>query len=186
MIREGNWKLLHASGFGRESFPGEAKFELYNLKNDPRESKNLVESKPEVLARLKQRYDRWFDDVSSTRPDNYAPPRIHVGTPFENPSVLTRQDWRGGGWSKTAIGHWVLHVAEAGDYEVRLLFDAGQAAETADLKIAGTTQTGKIQAGADSFTFAAKRLPAGPTELHVTLSDGKQQRGVYQVEVTRK
>ena len=186
MIRDGDWKLLHASGFGRESFPGEPKFELYNLKSDPRESKNLVGTRPEVLARLKQRYDRWFDDVSSTRPDNYAPPRIHVGTPFENPSVLTRQDWRGGTWGKNAIGHWVLHVAQAGDYEFRLIFDAAQAAETAELKIAGVTQTEKIPAGADAFTLSLKNLPAGEAELHVRLSNGKQQRGVYQVEVRRK
>ena len=39
-------------------------------------------------------HDSWFDSVSSSRPDNYAPPRIHIGTPDENPTVLTRQDWR--------------------------------------------------------------------------------------------
>ena len=186
MIRDGDWKLLHASGFGRESFPGEPKFELYNLKQDPRESKNLVDTNPEVLSRLKQQYDRWFDDVSSTRPDNYAPPRIHVGTPFENPSVLTRQDWRGGTWGKNAIGHWVLHVAQAGDYEFRLLFDASQTAENAELKIAGLTQTGKIPARADEFTLSLENLPAGEAQLHVRLKNGNQQRGVYQVEVRRK
>ena len=54
MLRDGEWKLLHASGFGKESFDGEPKFELYDLKNDPEERKNLATQRPEVLARLKK------------------------------------------------------------------------------------------------------------------------------------
>ena len=38
--------------------------------------------------------------------------------------VLTRQDWRGprAGWGPTGLGHWEVQVAEAGDYEIKLLF----------------------------------------------------------------
>ena len=36
--------------------------------SDPGETTNLVEQQPKIVARLKQAYDEWFDDVSSTRP----------------------------------------------------------------------------------------------------------------------
>ncbi len=53
MIREGQWKLLHPSGFGREQFTGEPQFELYDVSADPEEAKNLVGERPQVVAHLK-------------------------------------------------------------------------------------------------------------------------------------
>ena len=185
MIRDSRWKLLHPSGFGRERFEGEPKFELYDVVDDPGETNNLIDEQPKVFARLKKSYDRWFDDVSSTRPDNYAPPRIHVGTPHENPIVLTRQDWRGGTWGPDSIGHWELHVAKAGRYDVRLLFDPKDATESAELKIAGVTKSAETAAGAESCEFTGVELAAGDTRLQAVLLQGGKSRGVYQVIVTR-
>ena len=92
--------------------------ELYDLENDPAESKDLASAHPEIVARLRKEYETWFHDVSSTR--GYAPPRIHLGTPHENPVMLTRQDWRGAGagWAADSAGHWEVQVAAAGKYEV--------------------------------------------------------------------
>ena len=65
-IRSQDWKLLHASGFGRESFDGAPRFELYDMKNDPHEMNNLYgdpryadvikELKAELL-RLRKKYN---------------------------------------------------------------------------------------------------------------------------------
>ncbi|HLU48113.1 MAG TPA: arylsulfatase, partial [Planctomycetota bacterium] len=68
MIRDDRYKLLHASGFGRERFDGEPRFELYDLGEDPGETRDLAKDRPEIVARLKSSYDAWFDDVSTTRP----------------------------------------------------------------------------------------------------------------------
>ena len=72
--------------------------ELYDLTEDPAEERDLAARHPDVVARLRKGYEAWFQDVSATR--GYAPPRIHLGTPHENPVTLTRQDWRGprAGW----------------------------------------------------------------------------------------
>lgn len=183
MIRDQRWKLLHASGFGREQFTGEPVFELYDMQADPKESKNLVTEQPEVFQRLKQAYDKWFDDVSSTRPDNYAPPRIWIGTPHESPTVLTRQDWRQGTWEKQSLGVWELHVATAKAYDIRAEFDAQATPCEAILEVAGVVKSVPVAANADAAEFAAVALPAGDAQLRVRLMSGDQVRGVYQVVV---
>ena len=69
-IREGNWKLLLASGSGGWSKPKEAEAikkglpdaQLYHVGDDPGETRNLLEAHPErvssMLAGLKQIVDR--------------------------------------------------------------------------------------------------------------------------------
>ncbi|MCR9118498.1 MAG: arylsulfatase, partial [bacterium] len=93
-LHEHPWKLVHPSGFGNEGFAGAATLQLYNLKTDPQQRNNVAGKHPEVVQRLKKDYEAWFKDVSSTRPDNFAPPRMIIGTDHEPRSVLTRQDWR--------------------------------------------------------------------------------------------
>jgi arylsulfatase/arylsulfatase A len=183
MIRDAQWKLLHASGFGRESFQGQPRFELYDIVADPAESHNLVSKKPAVLRRLKAAYDRWFDDVSSTRPDNYAPPRIWIGTPHELETVLTRQDWRGGTWASDAIGSWQLHVAQARPYEITLDFDARSEEGTAELLFAGKTLRKEIPANATTCRFEHVDLPARDVTLSARLMHGTEQRGIYQAYI---
>jgi len=66
---------------------------------DDLEMQNIAAERPEIVFRLIKAYEQWFDDVSHTRPDNYTPPRIHIGTVHENPVVLTRLNWRSrGNW----------------------------------------------------------------------------------------
>ena len=185
MIRKGDWKLMHASGFGREQFSGEPKFELYNLATDPGENDNRFPAEALIAKELKQAYDSWFDDVSATRPNNYAPPRIHVGNTAEPATMLTRQDWRGGSWHPNSIGHWLLHVDAAGDYRVRVLFDASQAQETLEIGIGDSRKSAQVSAGVDELGFSSLTLPAGPLSLHATLAEGEKKRGVWQVELIK-
>jgi arylsulfatase A-like enzyme len=186
MIRDQRWKLLHASGFGRERFEGEPQFELYDMANDPMESKNLAAEKPDIVAHFKQAYDAWFDDVSSTRPDNYAPPRIWIGTPHENPTVLTRQDWRQGTWAPDSVGHWELHLAEAGVYDIHLDFDAKAEPATAVVNIGDVKVQAAVDASANTFVFRDVQLAAGDTRLGAWLEHDGTARGVYQVSVSKR
>jgi len=85
MARNQEWKLVNASGFGREQWSGPPQFELYRIPDDAREEKNLASDHPEIVEQLKKEYEAWFKDVSSTRPNNYAPPRIHLGPSTRTP-----------------------------------------------------------------------------------------------------
>ncbi len=73
---------------------GEEEDELYDLEDDPAEERDISGEHPGIVASMRHEYEGWFNDVSATRPDNYAPPRIVIGTEHENPTGLTRQDWR--------------------------------------------------------------------------------------------
>jgi hypothetical protein len=173
---------LHASGFGRENFSGEPKFELYDLSADPRESKNLYATERAVAMRLQAEYDRWFDDVGGTRPNNYAPPRIHVGSPRESETALTRQDWRGGTWQANSIGHWELHVLRDGPYDVDVLFDARATSEQLFLRIGDVKIRRDVKPGADSVSLAGVKLPTGDQRIQAELRSATgKPRGVYQV-----
>ncbi len=185
MIRKDSWKLVHASGFGRENFTGEPKFELYNLANDLGETNNLASAQPDVVAHLLSAYDAWFDDVSRTRPDNYAPPRIHIGTPHENPVTLTRQDWRGGTWAEDAIGWWLIN-AEAGQYEIKVRCTPKNTAGVVEVHVSEISAQQFIDAGAETCVIESIDLPQGDAEFHAVIRHGDTTRGVYQLEVRRK
>lgn len=187
MIRNDRWKLVHPSGFGRESFDGPTKVQLFDLDADPFELHDQAASQPEIVKQMRAEYDRWFADVGSTRPDNYAPPRIHVGTKFENPVVLTRQDWRhtkGRPWARDSMGHWLLTASE-GIYEVRCRFSPSPDAGTASLRIHDEVFTVKLPPNAQTCEFSGVDILDGAVRLEVMLAHGDRQRGVHQADVEK-
>jgi len=97
--------------------------ELYDLIADPQESRDIADEQPDIVGQMHTAYHAWFEDVSSERPMNFAPPPIVVGSPHEITTVLTRQDWRvdgDDGWTDEIRAHWHVTVAAAGDYNVRV------------------------------------------------------------------
>ncbi|MEM7395027.1 MAG: arylsulfatase, partial [Verrucomicrobiota bacterium] len=123
MARDDRWKLVRTSGFGREQPPADHPFELFDLQNDKSETKNLAAEHPDIVKRLKAEYDAWFDDVSSTRKNNYAPPRIVIGTDHETETLLSKQDWRdvkGPGWGTT--GQWYVRADRKAVYDATIVF----------------------------------------------------------------
>jgi arylsulfatase/arylsulfatase A len=186
-VRSQRWKLVCASGFGLEKPPpGEPKLELYDMSTDPFEMKNVAADHPRVVAGLKERYDRWFTDVGRTRPDNYAPPRILLDTRHEDPVVLTRQDWRGAGWAPRDCGHWEVRVAEAGEYEIKLLFAPPPQPARVEVRLGTVEQSQEVAAGARWALFRGLKLAAGTGRLEAALIEGEKRSGVMFVEVARQ
>lgn len=180
-----NYKMT----FSKQGEPGK----LYDLQSDPAERKDLSSEKISLAKDLTGQYDAWFADVSSTRPDNYAPPRIHVGNAKEPMTVLTRQDWRyagpkGKGWTRNAIGNWLVTVDEGGKYDIKVQF-------TNDRKQAGTELTvdvgkdqfqSKIPAGSTEYTFKDVTLHPGKQTIDVLVDEGTLKHGAMMVYLTKK
>jgi arylsulfatase/arylsulfatase A len=187
-LHQDPWKLVHPSGFGRERFEGDAKLQLYNVRKDPRQQKDLAGAQPEVFKRLQEAYEAWFEDVSATRPDNYAPPRIIVGTAHEPQTVLTRQDWRhsdGRPWAADSNGAWLLEAPEAGEYDVELILPTGLPAGTATLSVGDRVFHLQLAANQRRGHRTVATLPAGKFSLRVELTFGVKVQGPHQVILTR-
>jgi len=188
-IRDQQWKLLNASGFGKHTFEEEPNFELYNIQNDPYEMKNVVDKHPEIAERLKKSYETWFEDVSNTRPDNYAPPRIVIGSEFENPVILTRQDWRSqkGSWGADGSnGYWLLRAAQSGPYAIRVRFNPTQEDGKAELEIANQTISKHFAGNQNEIIFENIQISAVNFKLQVFLNMPSKTHGPWKVDVIKK
>lgn len=186
MIRDGDWKLVHASGFGKENFQGEPKWELYNLKSDPKEMTNLVEKEKEVFAGLKKAYEDWFEDVSSTRPNNYAPPLGIMGTEHENPMILTRQDWLGKSWGPGSTGHWEVEVAKAGKADVEVIFHPSQVEGEGEITLLVGDKKLTTKSADSRVTFKGVEISKGKLRLEGQRSGPGKAKGAWQLIVTTR
>ena len=181
--------------------------ELYDLPRDPGQSRDVAAEYPDVVRKLRQAYEKWWESVSQ-RFDEYC--EIVLGSDEENPARLTCHDWHGGGAVPWAQGHirnglkangfWAVEVARAGEYEFSLrrwprevdapinaAIPGGKAirAQQARLQIANVDVSKPIDAQAKEVTFKVS-LPAGKTTLRTwfTADDGTS-RGAYFAYVKR-
>lgn len=157
---------------------------LFDLLQDPGEKENLAEVHREQVRELGAAYEAWFKDVAATR--KFEAPRIHVGFEEENPTVLTRQDWRGpeAGWAKDSQGHWEIHSTRSLKLRVTLRFRPFPADGSA-LLLSGTQKTSaQIRAGQTSAVLDLT-LRTGNSRLEALLSSGPQKFGPDQIELLR-
>ena len=179
------FKLVQSKYFSRP-MPKGASLELYDLEADPGERNNIAEQHPKTVGRLKKGYEEWFRDVSATR--GHAPPRILLGTPYENPSVLTRQDWRvvgPDGWEDHHLGYWEVEIAETGAYDVHFRFPQQDTAGRAEFALGHIRLQKPFTRRAESITFPGVPLDNGPARLEARLIRSGKTVGVTFVDVTR-
>ena len=115
--------------------------ELYDLQQDPGESRDLKESLPSIAEELSQQYINAFKEM---KPTSYQRPPIPLGYP-QSPEVhlpapeasLTGEAaFKGGfGWANDYIidwsekgdaATWLLEVVEPGSYTIEMLYNADQ------------------------------------------------------------
>jgi arylsulfatase A-like enzyme len=183
--RLGNLKLVQS--LSREgNLPAERPWELYDLSTDPGEQQNLIVKEPELAARMKAAYEKWFADVSSTR--GYPPPQIIVGTKHENPTTLTRQDWRGpqAGWQDQALGDWQIEVAATGPYDITLRLPAADRARKTRLRVGELEKTEMLPAGAERVTYSDVQLPKGVMKVEGAVERGDGWVGVHYIDLARE
>ena len=186
-VRGQRWKLVHFTG--REATPREAPFQLFDLETDPTESHDLAASQPAIVEQLRQTYLRWFEDVSTTRPDNYAPPRIVIGSDHETTTVLTRQDWRepeGSNKGRAPVGVWLLRAVRDAGYSLELRWPQPVAPGTLEIHIGATTRTVEIATATDRLSVENVQIPAGDFAFSAIVRRSNSIEGAYHVALVRR
>ncbi len=189
---EQRYKLVQAIRFARpEPEPAELEaLELYDLISDPGEQNDLAAERTEVLKRMKESYERWFEDVSSTR--GFDAVRFAVGSDAQPDVTLTRQDWRmvtpdGWGRGDPVLGRWEVESAATGPYDATVVFgEPASAGGIATFAFRETELTANLAAGQQEVRFEGIELPEGEGAIEVRLEIGDATRGAWQVHLVRQ
>ena len=104
--------------------------ELYDIKSDPAQRKDVATAYPAEVRRLREFYQGWWEEIE---PSFKRATAIYIGHPNDNPSRLTCHDWittKSTPWNQQHVrkgldqdgmtGFWYVKVHEAGKYEFRL------------------------------------------------------------------
>ncbi len=168
--------------------------ELYDLSEDPGQTKNVFDQNPQVVSRLQKHYDQWWARVDPQL-DGFLP--VVVGSEQENPVLVSACEWADVFLDQAAQvrrgerknGVWHLEVARQGAYEIALrrwprdcnaAISAGVPAHTAEdgvlpagvalpiararLKIGAFDKSLDV-AGDDREAVFGMKLPAGRLEM---------------------
>ena len=158
--------------------------ELYDLLDDPAERNDIAAEHPDIVARMRAGYEEWFADVSATR--GYAPPRIQLGTRFENPVILTRQDWRGAeGWGDDDLGYWEVEVVREGTYAISVLFPPARAAGEVHFRLSQVEMRQAVAEGTTACVFEGVTLAPGSGRLEASIRVNAKEAGASYAEVKR-
>jgi hypothetical protein len=147
------WRLVHGK-------------ELYDLKTDPGQKKDLATEQPGVLQKMREHYEKWWAGVEPLLAD---PVPILIGADEEKPVRLSAADW----WNvycdnmrdlrlgKATNSQWNVQVAKDGQYEIALR----RWPKEADAPIAGSVPLfqavdGQLPAGV-ALPIATIRLKVG-------------------------
>ena len=103
--------------------------ELYNIRDDPEQRKDLADEYPNTVSKLRADYDDWWSKVS-VQFDEDVP--IDIGARGFPEVTLTSHDWRnelsaGSVWNQVQVragilleGYWEINVVQAGRYKIVL------------------------------------------------------------------
>ncbi|MBN1292791.1 MAG: sulfatase-like hydrolase/transferase [Candidatus Latescibacteria bacterium] len=160
--------------------------ELYDIIEDPSEKNDISGNHPDIVAKLRSEYEKWFDDVVNTR--GQEPQYIYVGTSHENPVILTPQDWRGPRSrfvSEDSLGYWLIDVRSSGTYEITLRFKKKDKPVIAHLTIGDKSASQECGKEATSVTFDSYNIDTGKTRLDGWLEIDNKSIGVDYVDVRK-
>jgi hypothetical protein len=181
MARGPRYKIVQPLGVGEGKTLDKTEFELYDIINDPYEQANLAAKQPDVVQEMRKRYETWFTDVTKQR--RYEPPRIILGSDRENPSLLTRQDWRGAKSGPRREGYWKISVERPGKYRVTVVADAAAGERTAHVRLGTSDSEAKIVS--DRAIIDNLEWKKGDGRLEAWLMNGAERFGVKYLEVER-
>ena len=169
--------------------------ELYDIREDPGQERDLSVSHPETVHRLRTAYDDWW---ASLKPRFDSHPFIVIGSPKANPTTITAHDWHGSSvpWNQRMIrnmpaanGYWMVECEHTGWYRFTLRHWPAEepkeiVATEARLRIADVDQTIVVNEPTQQVRFTVY-LKEGTTQLETWLTDSKNQetRGAFFIDV---
>ena len=119
-LQRGQFKLVGKTDYDSEI----EKFQLYDTNKDPFEKNNLMAQKKSIGLSLKEEMHQIFLElVNSENLKN--PPRIILGSDFENPVYLNRNDAGGqrAVWNQEqAYSFWKVDINKEGLYDLKFKF----------------------------------------------------------------
>ena len=184
-VMDDNWRLVNGK-------------ELYDMRTDLAQKNNVIKAHPEVVERLAQGYEIWWESIQSEHPnERYS--HIRVGSEKENPVRISSHDELTGGpaaWHQDdvikatqAAGLWKVEFAQCGTYRISLCrfpregampinATFPQAKETIEQFSArpGSVKSDFVEATLNVANFRKKqKIAAGDTEVSftATISEGK-------------
>jgi hypothetical protein len=181
--RSQRYKLLRREAAAANQTP--PALELYDLENDPEEEHDIAADHTDIVERMHAGYLDWFRDVSSTR--GFDPIRIDIGGATEDPTVLTRQDWRGprAGWKPNDLGYWEVRVVRGGRFRVDLRLTPRRFRTEVHVSLRGVERSLKLDPGASECSIDAMVWPEGPARLEAWVEGNKNTSGVLDITVHR-
>ena len=162
-------------------------FELFNIKTDPYEQHNLVLEKPDIARQLKKELDDIYQQLITSE-NLLHPPLIPIGSRFENPVILNRNDAGGerGIWAQEEIfGKWDVEVAK-GRYNFKFKFIKSVAGGgTMFLEVNTVIHQMKNEADTDIIEMNNVSLPAMKGSLIPFYREGSKKIFPFWVEVEK-
>jgi arylsulfatase len=187
--------------------------ELYDLSADPAQKNDVSAAKPDVLAKMRAHYEKWWAGIEPKVNEFVA---TGIGSDRQPATAITSADWQGiyadnSNHVAQAVGgprggFWNVQVEHEGEYEIALrrwpretgwgLAERAKAAFKAPdkaLPIAGAKLTafgrehsGKADSAGQEVVIRVK-LSAGRTQLHAWFQDsaGNDLSGVFFAYIRR-
>ena len=183
------YKLVQALSFSRPA-PTDAPLERYDLLEDPGETSDLAAQRPEIVEHLKAGYDRWLEDVSSSR--GYQPVPFAIGSDLQRHATLTRQDWRmvtsdGWGRGQRVLGHWEVTCLSEGPYDATVtVAESMPKAGAVRIAFRNLERSMPVAPGAERVQFENLLLEFGGRQFQASLEIDSEPRGVWHVDLVHR
>lgn len=162
-------------------------FELYDLQSDPTESTDLAQISPETVEQLRGKYETWFSKVCAK---GFNPSPAWIGTPHENPVVLTQQDRRDAdGWGNDRYypaAFWPVLAKENGTYSATLrLYAPLEQNGKAIFRVGGNSYTATVPKGSERCAIKNIPILKGEYELKAWIETGHEKTAPHFLELER-
>ena len=175
-VRSQKHKLVSKHGITKERKTGlpslKPEFELYDMENDPEEKDDISTKNPEIVRRMRESYETWFNEMNQAR--DFEPGLILIGSEHENPIHLCR--YQDSHYIDSAPKGWPVKITHAGKYEVAINRSGYIAKGSISLKINDYFESHDLEHGTNKAVF---NLPKATGLLDIWFTEKGKPRRIF-------